>query len=329
MTLKETHDEFVKKGARLAIGGTYNQKAKIETIQSAYVKSEIDGAFCGGVCMDWIRRVLLAGKKTYTTDKHLERAGHAQIALSKNAMSAFVSSGHSGFDQRKTPYQDKNKLIDTKEAQLNENMAKLRKALEINPEDPRRNTIVVAVNSLQDDVERLIGASNRNTDEIDKIEDEWKAWNNSPFMTRYWPEFTKVMNQYLNQQRTQRGKGPSRRGFDKLEVVQAVNEKQFNGMTAVMEEVMKALKVSQAVHLGILSPEGAGHAVAIHRQTTCTFFDPNFGTYEFEQIFKLKPAIAWLFGEGTGYSNIDDEHGDAHSYEVNGKVRAAYTVFAG
>jgi hypothetical protein len=330
MTFEDTHKEFEKKGAGLVQGGEYHQLDKIGSIQNTFVKSQVEGGFCGGICMDWIRRALLAGKTTYRADRHVGVAAEAHMRLSKEQTLEFVTTQKSVFGERKSPYVLDNQKLDADELML-KNKIETFKATLNKPEFPkdRRNEAIRRINQLVVELDSIPVKYNENTDAIDLITAEWNAWNSDPFMGRYWAQYAGGLTDYINEQRQLRGKiGLSRRGFDKLKVIKAVDQKEFRGMLSLLNEAT-AFQALQAAHLGIICPNGEGHAVAILRQNngTYVFFDPNFGTYEFKQLFKLKPAVAWLFGEGTGYSAIEEGHKDAHAYEVNGRVESAYTIF--
>jgi hypothetical protein len=314
MKMAQVHAEFVEKGGQSM--GRYYQKEKIERSESAYVRSAVEGGFCGGVCMDWIRRVLLSHKTTYTGDKSYreERAALAQLHLSTAKTAEFNATMKAGFDERKVPFEESTNLL--------------------GPHALRLMDLIGAGRATDEDAEklnRIMSVINTNTTGINQITEAFQRWASNPLMSRYWKTFAKEMNHVMEYDRDKRHKGPSRRGFDKLRVMITIDDRIFHdGVLGLMNEVTGALGTNQAAHLGIYAPEGEGHGIALFRQntSTTTFFDPNFGTYEFRTLAKLKDAVSWLFS--TGYPSLDVvETRDAHIYEVNGEVRGQYMVFAG
>ena len=332
-TLEDVHNQFVEKGA--AEIGRYYQKGRIDKLQSQPVKSKVEGGYCGGVCMDWIRRALVGAKLTFKEDKNYQdhRAAEAQILLKKEAKEGFSDAKWAGVESKTLPYKTQNSQLDVqlvaKQQQYNTQVQSIPKDGPV----ALQNQAIQKANKLADEVDAILGTMNANTAEISKLIDEWNAWLKDPLMCRYWQTFAGEMNKLMELQRQQRAKmGPSRYGFDKLKVITAIDQKEYSptGMTQLIDEVTVGLSTSHAAHVGIYpSAGGSGHAIAVLRVSmfNYVFFDPNFGTYRLRKE-SLRDAVPWLFREG--YPSITvAKPSDAHSYEVDGKVKGDYTIFAG
>jgi hypothetical protein len=294
VTQAEVHAKLKSLGHEV---GQYHQGVRIRTMEHGGLKGEVEGGYCAGASLDWVRRALLAGKVKYENTENLPV--QKQLKQDMRAAAAQVSQGPGRraayFDLQ---YQDYTQLwnkIDQSDLTHEQKEACKARATE-----------------------------------------NYRAAAGQPGMERFWGEFSQKMDAFFAKERAGRGKGPStkNRGFSNLSVARALDSKLYEGGVA---EVINALltdtefKPHRAASLAFNPPDGStGHAVAIHRLNTggvYHLFDPNFGVYELRQE-AVSQAIIYLFV--TAYPQYcSPSTSDNHPYQVGGKTRGSYTIFEG
>lgn len=320
-----SHARLSDFGSRI---GDYDQMDQVGKLDVG-LRTSVSKGFCSGVALDWIRRALL-GRKTDPVlltmkPRHRVRAATARVLLTSDRSQGFMDAQ---WETQKKATKADNERVDL-EAQvlLDQNEARFDAAIDaINALGQKRAIDQTEAEERFREAERL-----RN-----QVEAEIKAnlaasqerhnaglssYKSRSQVDRLWAHFAQTMDEHIRAGREQRAKaGPSPRPFSDLRIVKSVDTQEFAGTGKLCKILLAALPTNCAAYVSVRPAlgQGDGHGIAI----LCTnagvyrLFEPNLGTYEFKSAESLSNALKFLFRE-------------VESFEVGGKVNAAYTIFQG
>lgn len=329
--------------ARLGLWGTeigrYYQSDRIKSLSDAKLKKSVEGGYCAGVVLDWIRRALLGGKLGFAEDKDRQnlRAATAQVTQSPEKVDLYrkqkLESLKAGVATKKnTLSAEARQKLDKagKDLQHIVDLIDQKTGLSL---AQRREYYDKAQKQYDEQVAEINADSQLNKGKLDAA---LHKWTNKSNMEQYWAEFVRVMDERLAQDRAKKPNkaGPSKCRFTDLTIVKSVDKQEFPGIAALIDELIHEpeFQGNCAASLGVTPPEAGatGHAVGILRRNTGEeyhLFDPNFGTYKIPAT-KLREAVVYIFK--TAYPNLPTGNkADNKPYEVGGKVKGDYVIFEG
>jgi hypothetical protein len=332
--ISEVHSRLRSWGTEI---GQYHQSERIATLPNERLKSVVSGGYCAGVALDWIRRALVSGKDSYTDgnlrqDVRVAYAWTQQTSEKKNNfLQQKLTSLNSGVNLKLGRDQEEaNREIAEVDRKIDLAFEKLNRATDLTQRQRQE-----AAQKIQTLYDRLISEiRSRQSHKREQYSNAIDQWQDKPTMVKFWGEYARVMDEYLEKDRRSRGKvGPSERGFGNLKVVSSVDSRDFNGVAALIDTLIRDSNFESnfAAYLSINPPleNATGHAIAILRLNTggkYQMFEPNFGTYELATD-KLREAVVYIFKKA--YPNVPSGTSDNHAYEINGKVKGGYTIFEG
>jgi len=328
------HEQLGSWGTEL---GKFNQSKGIDALRDPKLKPLVNGGFCSGAVLDWIRRALGPDPKlAYDQEKvqQLTRVATAQTKQAKGVKQAFLDATKRKMDAALGTVSD----TAWAESDLREKQALEKTNLVFEKvktaKDMSRAEKEAACDKAQANYDKAIERIRAERDAaIKAAKDKGNAWQRKSEMEKYWATFAREMDEVLAKLKSKSG-NPVKRRFSDLSVLKSVDTTEFGGVAALVATLLSepTFKGNCAAYLNIDPPiAGAvGHAVAILRQNQggdYHLFEPNFGTYKLSTE-KLREAIIYLFTKA--YPNLAGGNAsDNKPYEINGKVFGRYAIFEG
>lgn len=267
----------------------------------------VGAGMCGGVTVDWIRRVLTGGKGADSGNPFPAHGSNPEKSLRQYSKAAALQILSSKASQ---------------DAFYAEYSKKLKAAF-----DSKRDAVNAAI--------MKAGHTFTDQDEYDayvaKVKAAFETWTKEKYdpLKTTEAKFQKFWEHYCKTMASKIGRNPDHR-LSNLSIVSSSSTRIYTGgLKEFFVAVLKAIGPNEAANVGVSPPvkDLPGHAIGIRRLDKSKdyhFFDPNFGVYSMD-LRSLFESLLFLFGEG--YPKAEDEKGDFHVYEVNGKVGGDYVVF--
>lgn len=283
-------------------GGYFNQTSRLE--QSTVAAQQVDEGYCNGVCIDWIRRVVLGGGIVMNNPTNLNsqvwRQATTQIRIKSKTT------------QRSAIIGVRNDLVLVSNQQLNQDpktisallAGRVRQYINFNLRPDGRYPA--------ESVRQWLTLLAEMRDEADHT------------LQVGWTAFAHNLDTYHRQQRAQAGKDNSSRPFSEIKILSSTDRRTYvGGIEGAMNELLQLDEFTPgtALLLGfgidLANHTKSGHAVAVYRPDVMAYllFDPNYGVFRCPTIGRVLGALCYLFDEDDrgaqeGTEPIYGEDGD-------------------
>jgi hypothetical protein len=295
-------------------------------VAAGILPGQVDGGFCNGVCLDWMRRVVQGGHSWYDPARTARQQPLSQAQINERKIAQTMRMGtihmRTGGD---TP------PVSTPEQRLY----------------AARGVLIDLYNAnLQAEELQVPAALVRQIKEFATFDDEPNHIYSTAFLGQLidllngprapsgqtsWRAVAVGMDTYFNNARRGAGRNDTSRPFTGITVASHTGMTIYPGLGAATNAIFAAngFNIDTGIIAGfeILIPQPnaparvSGHSVALFRRANNSydFFDPNFGVYRYNQG-GVTQAINYLFG--TRYQQNGDR-----VLHANGNCRMDTNVF--
>jgi hypothetical protein len=293
--------------------GSYSQAAHIAALPDGALRAQMADGFCDGAVLNWLRRALFGGGRRKAASATPGQGAHAALAQVKASGSNLTAARSAAIA-----------TINARSGEVHEKY--------------RRDFAAVGAAYQADRItepqymavtQRLTAQNNAFKAKATRAVEDIRS---APEMRAVWPTIAREMDERHRLARRHAGRTETlTHAFSDMAVVHATDPARYPGVLAAVATALRHTGAGQGVCFNISPPtrESTGHAVGVIRLNTgdqYLLFEPNYGVWGFRGARGLLEAIKFVFC--TAYPNLGGAaHKDAHAYEIDGVVKASYTVF--